>query len=289
MLVRYRLDSIPTIAQFKADIDGIIQGTITQVNQLSAPAQSNSSFYGSYPTGTFTRVNSTSYTYSKTHNTESKTHYFRLTFDSTQLTTITLAQGYTSGTDTLLNSTAKTVNIQCFKYDVNYPASIDIIVNDKMIYFQASQSGVQAGILDMGHNGVTRAYSDSMLMAYHDLNDIINTDNSSYTTQLQLFLVNNNASHGASVPYTYNLDTLSYGSASPGYITTTPLKKATTTKSVFIIENTVYMYTYSNGNALNSIYGLYKLPTGAFAGIQLYKDSSNLYRLAVNDFSLLVD
>ena len=257
---------------------------------MSAPAQANSSFYGAYPTGTYTRVNGTSYTYSKVHNSVgTKTHYFRLTFDSTQLTTITLAQSYTAGTDTLLNSSAKTVNIQRFVYDSNYPVGLDIVINNKMIYFQAAQSGVQAGIFDIGHNGVTRAYTDSMLMAWNDLTDIVNSDNSSYTSQLQLFLVNNNSSHGATVPYTYNLDTLSYGTTLPGYITATPLKKIISNGSVAMIENPVFIYTPVSGNALNIIYGIYKIPTGAFSGVQIYKDSSNLYRLSINDFSLLVD
>lgn len=287
MLVRYRLSSQSTLANFQADIDGIIQGTITQVSQLSAPAQANSSFYGTYPSGTYARVNGTSYTYSKVHNNVgTKTHYFRLSYDSTQLASITLAQGYTSGTDTLLNSSVKTVNIQRTVYDSNYPIGIDIVINNKMIYFQAAQSGVQAGIFDIGHNGITRAYTDSMLMSWQDLNGSLNNNIASYVSQMPVMFTTT----GGSVPYTYNLDTLSYGSSVTGFSTLIPLKKMISVGgSVALIENPVFMSTPSSGNALNLIYGLYKVPTGALSGVQLYQDASSLYRLSVYDFSLLVD
>ena len=134
MLVRYRTTSALTLNDFKADLDGIIQGTITQASQLSTNAKDNSVFYGTYPTGTFTRVNGTSYTYSKTHNEiAGKTHYFRLTFDSVALAAVTIASGYTSGSDTLLNTYNSVVGIAPFPYEIYYKYGVDIIVNEKMI------------------------------------------------------------------------------------------------------------------------------------------------------------
>lgn len=287
MLVRYRLSSIPTIAQFKSDIDGIIQGTITQASQLSAPAQANSLFYGAYPSGAYTRVNATSYTYSKIHNSNpTYTHYFRLTFDTTQLVSITLAQGYTSGTDTLLNTVVSTLNVQTYQYDSNYPMGIDIIVNDKGISFIAPGSSCYFGIYDIGHNGVTRAYTSSMLMMAFDFLDARFENIDSYDTQLPVFFTRS----GGTIPYSYNLDTLSYGSLTTGLYTLIPLKRMITNGgSLGVLENPVFTSTASNGNSLNVMYGVYKIPTGTFSGAHTYKDGSNLYRLSIFDFSFLVD
>lgn len=287
MLVRYRVDSIPTMTQFKADIDGILQGTITQKSQLSAPAQANSEVYGTYPTGKYTRENETSYTYSKVHNTNaSYTHYFRLTFDSTQLASITLAQGYTSGTDTLLNSAVTTTNVKLFTFDSNYPAGIDIVINDKMVVFMAPSSGCYFGIHDIGHNGVTRAYTDSMLMMAFDFTDARFENIDSYDTQLPVFFTTS----GGTIPYSYNLNTLSYGSLTTGLHTLIPLKRMIAVGgSLGVIENPVFTSTPSTGHSVNLVYGLYKIPTGTLGGIRQYKDGSDLYRLSFFDFSILVD
>ena len=115
MLVRYRTNTSCTLQNFKDDVNNIILGNIATLNDLSSGADKvNSQLYGTYPVGTYTRVNATTYTYSKVHNdaTTGKTHYFRLGYDSTTMSTISLAQSYTSGTDTLVNSFAKTVNIR---------------------------------------------------------------------------------------------------------------------------------------------------------------------------------
>lgn len=283
MLVRYRTDSGTTISDFKADLDGIIQGTITSVNQLSTTARTNSTIVGSYPTGKYTRVNQTSYTYSKAHNeVAGYTHYFRLTFDSTMLTTVTLASGYTSGTDTLLNSTATSVNIQNFRYDSAYPTAFDIIINDKFIFFCAPQSNTYLGLFDLGHTGITRAYTNSMLMGVVNLN---NTLNNNVASPLPLYWTTT----GVTVPYSYNMDTLSYGTLSSGFSANTPFKRINSSGAVTITENPVYTVCFTTSNDSKLIYGMYKTPTNAFSGIQTYKDSSNLYRLNLYDFSLLVD
>jgi hypothetical protein len=286
MLVRYRCTSIPTMAQLKADIDGIIQGTITAPSQLSAPAQT-SVFYGTYPTGKYARVNQTSYTYSKVHNSDSNyTHYFRLTFDSTSLASITLAQGYTSGTDTLLNTKVTTTAITPAIFDSNYPMYIDIVVSTKMLCIMAPNSGSYFGIFDIGHNGVTRAYTSSMMMCAFDFLDARFENIDSYVTQLPVYFTTT----GGTVPYSYNLDTLSYGSLTYGLFSLIPLKRMISIGgSLGVVENPIYLSTPSNGNSLNLVYGLYKIPTESFGGAQVYKDANNLYRLTLHDFSFLVD
>jgi len=281
MLVRYRTTGNQTLANFQTDLNAIITGGVTSTSSLTTPAQANSSIYGTYPSGIYTRVNSTTYTYSKAHNVVSGyTHYFRFGFSATQLTTLDLAQSYTAGTDTLINTYQKTgLNINpTVNYDPNYPVGMDIVVSNKGIFIQAIQSAQMIGIFDLGHSGVTRAYTSSMLMAHQDMQNVIN-----YGTNT-----------GVIIPYTYNFDTLSYGTAGAGIATTshvniTPLKKFTATSNLAVFENPVYITNTPSGSTIQLMYSVYKIPTATFAGIQIYQDSSNLYRLSVNDYAILVN
>jgi hypothetical protein len=287
MLVRYRATSALTLQNFKDDINGIITGTITAANQLSSPAQANSTVLGNYPSAVYSRVNGTSYTYSKVHNSVgSKTHYFRLTFDSTQLTTFTIAQDYTSGTDTLLNSYAKTINLQKFTYDSTNPQSLDIIINNKGICFLSPYSGVYGGLFDIGHSGVSRTYTSSMLMTYMNFDNVLNNNIDTFLIQNPVF----KTTTGGTTPYSYNLDTLSYGSLTYGITTTIPYKRMTTVGgTVSVIENPVFLDCPNSAYATHVLYGVYKLPTNCFSGIQTYVDGSSLYRITFLDFSFLVD
>lgn len=107
MIIRYRMNSTCTLANLKTDLHNIISGNITTTADLSAGCDKpNSVIYGTYPAGIYSVANAGTYTYSKIHNDygAGTTHYFRLGFDSTQLTGLTLAQSYTSGSDTLVNS-----------------------------------------------------------------------------------------------------------------------------------------------------------------------------------------
>lgn len=281
MLVRYRTNSSCTLANFQTDLNNIILGNIATVNDLSAGAdKTNSVIYGSYPTGKYARVNGTTYTYSKAHNdaTTSKTHYFRLTFDATQLTTIDLAESYTSGTDTLVNTYAKTVDIKPMPYESYYKSGIDIIVSDKMLVFFAPNSGVFLGILDMGHSSTTRTYANSILMLMQDFSNVPNYG------PLRTDPINNNT--GTVIPYIYNYDTAGYATAVGGIQGVQTVRKASGSATSAIFENPAF--TSATG-ASNLIYGCYRIPYLAFSGVQIYKDAANLYRLTLNDLSLLVD
>jgi len=281
MLVRYRTTGNQTLANFQSDLNSIITGGVTSASSLSAPAQLYSTVYGTYPAGIYQRVNATTYTYSKAHNVVSGyTHYFRFGFSATQLTTWDLAQAYTAGSDTLVNTYQKTgLNITpTFNYDLNYPIGIDIVISNKTFFIQAIQSNQMIGIFDLGHSGVTRAYTSSMLMAHQDMQNVIN-----YGTNT-----------GVIIPYTYNFDTLSYGTAGAGVASTshlnlTPLKKFTATFNLALFENPIYITNTPSGSTIQLMYGLFKIPTASFNGIQIYQDSNNLYRLTMNDYSILVN
>ena len=281
MLVRYKMLATCTLAQFQTDINNIILGNVTNTSQLSAGADiANSSILGTYPANAYARVNGTSYTYSKVHNdaTTSKTHYFRLTFDATQLTTLTLAQSYTSGTDTLVNSYARTVNIQRTTYESFYKSGIDIIVSNKMLALFAPNSGQYVAIIDMGHSSTTRTYADSMLMLLQDFSNVPNYGPNKNDPVLQ--------NTGTFLPYIYNYDTVGYSSSTGGIQGVQTVRKASGPGASAIFENPAF--TSATG-ASNLIYGVYRLPFITFSGVQIYKDASNLWRLTINDLSLLVD
>ena len=108
MFVRYRMNSSANVTTMRTDIDKIIRGLATSTGDLSVGCDTaNTTFYGTYPTGKYSRVGTSAGadTYSKIHNDYGDvTHYIRLGYDATQLANVTLAQSYTAGTDTLVNS-----------------------------------------------------------------------------------------------------------------------------------------------------------------------------------------
>lgn len=276
MLVRYRCNSTCTLVNLRTDINNILTGAVTSVTDLSSGAdQTNSVIYGTYPSGVYSKVGVSTYTYSKVHSTEaSYTHYFRLTFSGTALTGFTVAQAYSAGTDTLVNSASKTLTLTPYPYDNFYRNTIDILVTNKCFMILNPGMNCYYGIVDIGHNGVTRTYNSSMLMMGQDFNDIIN-----YGTP----------NLGGTIPYSYNFDTLSYGSHSLSHTSINPLRKQTANGNAVVIENPIYASSTAAASAGSLVYGVYKLQTGLFAGVQTYKDTSNLYRLTINDYAILVD
>ena len=278
MLVRYRINSTCTIDNFKTDINNIILGNVVSTANLSAgAATANCAIYGAYSSSIYTRVNESTFTYSKDHNTENKTHYIRLTFDGTKMTTLALANSYTSGTDTLLNSASLTVNMQMFTFNSAIQNGIDIIVTDKMLAFIAPQSGAMVGIVDIGHSSTTRTFTNSMLMMLQDFGNVPN-----WGALSQGILANT----GGTIPYSYNYDTSSYSTVTAGITGAQTLRKPAGNGVTVIFENP--LFTTSAG-ATNLMYGCYRIPYLSFSGIQIYKDASNYYRLTLNDISLLVD
>lgn len=280
MLVRYRTNSSCTLQNFKDDVNNIILGNITAVANLSSGADKvNSQMYGTYPTGTYARVNATTYTYGKVHNdaTTSKTHYFRLNYDSTTLANIALAASYTSGTDTLVNSAVAVENIAPVPYTSFYKEGIDIIVSNKILAFFAPGAGALVGIIDIGNSSTTRTYTNSMLMMLQDFANVPNWGVNRGTVF---------ENTGGTIPYSWNYDSAGYATVTCGIGGVKTIRKPAALGSQVVFENP--MFATSSG-ASNLMYGCYQIPYLTFSGVQIYKDSSNLYRLSVNDISLLVD
>jgi len=67
------------------------------------------------------------------------------------------------------------------------------------------------------------------------------------------------------------------------------LKKFTATFNLALFENPIYITNTPSGSTIQLMYGLFKIPTASFNGIQIYQDSNNLYRLTMNDYSILVN
>lgn len=265
MLVRYKKNSTCTLENFKADINNIILGNIVTVDDLSSGADKvNSVIYGTYPTGTYARVNGTTYTYSKVHNTEAKTHYFRLTYDSVDFVSCSLAESYTSGTDTLLNSYVHSGG------DV-LVSNIDIVVNDKCLVFLPSNSNNKFGVFDLGHNAVSRQFTSTMLMVLGTVGDF------GQKALMYTFM-----------PYTYNFDTQSYAADVTGMAgVSVDTTRKSTGNSVAVIFESPYTTNVNSGPSL--LYGISRIPSHTFGGTQIYKDASNNYRITFNDNSFLVD
>lgn len=279
MLVRYRMNSSCTLQNMKDDINNIITGNISSVNDLSAGADKvNSVMYGSYPAAVYTRVNATTYTYSKAHNdaTTSKTHYFRLNYDSATLANVALAQSYTSGTDTLVNSgVSATLGLRPVGYSSFYQNGLDIIVSNKMLALFGF--GVLFSVGDLGHNSITRTNTNSMLMSINDFNQLPNWGPQGVSV---------NVSSTSTIPYTYLYSTSGYGSLGSTVNANLATRIASGNGTTVITENPLFL---SGQGPVHLMYGCFRLPVNTFSGTQIYKDASNAYRLANNDISLLVD
>ena len=366
MIIRYRMNSTCTLANLKTDLHNIISGNITTTADFSSGCdKTNSVIYGTYPTGIYSVQNAGTYTYSKIHNDygAGTTHYFRLSFDSTKLTGITLAQSYTSGTDTLINSQSlstevvtnfnssyvtlgyiavssiykstsniaagqkvemasntqfdlvnappglrivskpnagatgsgttgtyflnkyvtlaasggydyiikseiTSLNISPTTYSaIDAPYGIDIVITNKCFFISAQASGTHLGIVDIGKNGVSREWTNSMLMAGVDLSG-----------GLQSL---------AKIPYSYKYTTLSYGTSNDlVLIRNNPVKQYKASGSIAILENPIFLQYPDAGNAIATTYGLYAIAPSAYATNSVYTDGST-YRLVVNDFAIL--
>lgn len=262
-----------TVSTLNTDIKGLIDGTITTVSGLSAGCdKANTTISGTYPTGTFVKVNDSSNTFSKIHNSDSGfTHYFRFSYDSTKMTTFTVAQGYTSGTDTLLNSVAQTVNLTPFAYNgaAQFPMGLNIVITSKCLYFSLLTSGISFGLFDLGNNGITGTYASNMKMAY------INPVNQTFN-----------------IPYAYNLAgaTSSYTSISGNLVSTynVPILKSNATGTMVVVENPAFLSANNQGHQAYGVYNLLKIPEFSYAPDTVY-NTSGVSRISANSYAIITE
>jgi len=255
-----------TVAQFTADIVGLIDGSITATSGLSAGAdKTNSVISGTYPAGTYTKVGASTNTFSKVHSIDNTyTHYFRMTFDSTKMTTFSVAQSYTSGTDTLVNSVAYTVNVTPNPYlsAAQIPSGLNIVITSKNVWISSITSGISFGLFDLGANGITSTYTNNMKMAY------INTTTATY-----------------GIPYAYSLlGSSSAYTAITGNLTdiTAPTLVSNISGTAMIIENPTFVSNINQGYAGYGVYNLFKLSNTTIAPDSIYNTSGVSRITAVN-------
>jgi hypothetical protein len=273
MLIKYRMYANTTITTFSSDIKGLIDGTITSVSGLSAGCdKANTTMTGTYPAGIYTKVNDSSNTFSKIHGTDSGyTHYFRLTYDSSKMTTFTLAQSYTSGTDTLLNSVAQTVNVTPNTYNGSeqFPKGLNIVITSKCLYFSSITSGIGFGLFDLGNNGITSTYASQMKMAY------IKLTNGTFN-----------------VPYAYNLQGAASGYSSiSGNLWTTyvpPTFASNATGSLVVVENPAFIAANTQGYQAFGVNNLMRIPDYGYVIDSVY-NTSGTSRLAANNYAIITE
>jgi hypothetical protein len=261
-----------TIAQITTDINGLLSGTITSVNDLSSGVDKvNSTITGTYPSGTYTLESAGTNTFSKVHNEDSNyTHYFRLNYSATQLANIDLSQDYTSGTDTLVNSQTYFANVapNTFTTSTQFPSGINIVITDKSFYMSSLTSGVNFGIFDLGSNTITSTFADNMKMAFINFVD-------------QTF----------GLPYAYVFSGASSGySALTGNIAnlTMPTMKYNISEQYVVVENPVFLSHDSQGHSVYGVYGLFRLRDNSVATDYTY-NQSGILRISAPNYAIVTE
>lgn len=270
MLVRYRTNSTLTEQQMTDDIVGLIEGTITTVNDLSNGCDKTATtIIGTYPNSIYVKVNGTTNTFSKAHNLDNSiVHYFRLTFSGTTMTTFSFARSYTAGTDTLVNSQSETVDLTAEPYSTEdqYPIGIDIIITSRCIHFSTIYNANSFGFFDAGSNGITSTYTDHMRMVYLNLRD------DAYIFGYGYNLLGPYSGYGLISGTINNLNL--------------PLLKNNETGAAMTIENPVFVSSINQGHAAHGVYGISKLGLNLMASGTVYNTSATA-RLASYDYSIL--
>jgi hypothetical protein len=151
--------------------------------------------------------------------------------------------------------------------EVTQPTGIDFVVTDKLFFISSPSSGINLGIFDLGKNGLSREYDDSMLMASVDLNNSL-----------------------VKIPYHYKFSTFSFGTISDILITgQRPTKQFNSNNLLVVTENPAFTLQEQNGGAVSAIYGLFLIPGNTIGNNTVYQDSANLRRLVINNYAILTE
>jgi hypothetical protein len=162
------------------------------------------------------------------------------------------------------------INVSTFVYSSLLPNALDVVITDKCFFIGSTTNNAAYGIFDISKNGVTRGYPNSMLMAMINVND---------------------PNNGVIVPYTYKIDTTTYGTVTNGTVlgqVPTRINQADT-NTVSVIENPTFVQFEEAGYAQSAVYGLYKIPDSLYVSSSIYKDASNVYRVVYSNFSIYTE
>lgn len=165
----------------------------------------------------------------------------------------------------------------------NNAVGIDIVITNKCIYISAPQSegshtvatapnrgamtGVDVGIFDIGKTGVSREFSNSMLMC-----------NTALGSRL------------ARLPFYYRLDTRAYGAVVDNPIVgNRPRKMFKSDGTTVVVENPAFLQQTVNGDTVAAIYGLFFIADYFILDNYTYQDNAGLRRFVKFNYSILTE
>ena len=276
MLVKYYMNSGCTYANMVADINGIVNGSITSTGGLSVGANTAlTTFTGTYPSTYYSVANSAgAYTYMKLYNANTSTNnYFTIGFNGTTgISSLTLGAGYANSTNSYALSSytytfPQIIGIQSY-------ASIDIIVNNNLFFINNPSVGSYgAGIFDMGYNGVTQAFTSGLTASLMPISNV-----SGSTAGSTLIPVN---------PYSWVFANSSYGTSNSALTSVVPIPAVyNSSGNVAVLENPVFQYNQNQGNSVSVVYGLNSITQGEYIARTTYVDNNSVYRYVVGSDSL---
>lgn len=272
MLVRYRFSNNISIEQFKGDVEGIINGSISNVNQLSNSCNiSLSSIDGTYPSGIYaiSNTSSTTTTISKIHGTSNTyTHYIRIGYSATSMTGLSLAQSYTSATDTLINSSSNNFNFVPVAYNSSssFPSELLFVFSSKALVFASNEGPFATGVFDIGSNDISENQTDNMRMSLIRLSD------SAFTIPYGYFLSGQFSGYSSLSGTLSNLGAL-------------PTIKTNANSSVVIAENPTFVSHTSQGFISYQVDSLRRVATNMLRTPTVYNNSSK--RVSAFNYSIL--
>lgn len=284
MFVRYVTHSNATVDSIKTDIISLVNGQISTANDFGDSCQkSNTTVVGTYPANTYAVVNATSMTFSKNHSDYANTtHYFRIQISGNNWVSTVLARGYTPETDTLVNGVQyPTTNTNT---SMSGSAVYYFVVSNTSFYIDG-QGGVtkSSGIFDLGHTGLSRLFTNSMLMA-HTLNLDPGRSLSANVTNPVVANVGT-----FSIPHTYNIQTFTYAAVANLFPDVRLGGKASLANgSLYFAETPLALYGPEIANSQHFVYGISRTGGTSYAQYATYTDTSNAYRVHINGYAITI-
>lgn len=269
MYVKYVAQANATLQTIRTDLIALVNGSISTANDFSVNCNRDSTVLkGTFPTGKYAVANSSnssSLTISKIHNDYSDTtHYVKLNFSGNTWSNTIVSRGYTSGTDTMVNS----LTFETVPTTLAGAVVLHIIVGSKTFYMYSDIANTKALVVsDIGKTGVSRTFTNSMLMTAWNL-----------------------VTPNYYIPYVYDTTSDAYSSCSSPTVTSiTPGKAGLSNGALFTVENPVFLIMDRAANTAFYHYGIVKPASLSYATHATYTDSAGGYRYYYGGYSLIAD
>lgn len=294
MFVKYVSHPNATLTTIKSDIVTLMSGSIATANDFGVNCNKTSTLvYGSFPANTYAVVNSSAMAFSKNHNDYTgKTYYFRINFSGNNWTSITTSGNYTAANDTFANTNytrsfpnTGTSSSPMAPQSATAGVTFYIIAGAETFHMDtptySGNAAKSVTLCDISHSGLTREFSNSVLMAGFD--------------QISNTFANANSAFGVALPAA-NGDYFTQASngANLTLISTalpsTPMVAAN--GSQITIETPVFVYHGLGGNTHHYVYGVSRTSTRTIEAYRTYTDKDSKVKVilpANNSFSLALN